>query len=196
MHPVSASQSSCFCSYESTSPHLSTLSQDDVSSHPVSFKHFEQFRLSSCQAVHALILPLRILPGLYDWISSSSDSQQCPIEHQMAESYPRSQPTQFTIPMRRNIAEPVDAGWFHGASGLRPLVTARVIRAWRFSASRSSSARFFSISPSMRAVFSSRNRAIRRWVSSGAKGSRLMSYRSPNLRGASSHRRFGADQCP
>ncbi len=63
-----------------------------------------------------------------------------------------------------------------GASGLRPLVTARVMRAWRFSASRSSSARFFSISPSIRAVFSSRNRAIRRWVSSG--GGRTQSLKA------------------
>ena len=56
-----------------------------------------------------------------------------------------------------------------GRSGLRPLVTARVMRAWRFSASRSRSARFFSISPSIRAVFSFRNRAIRRCVSSGGR---------------------------
>ena len=58
--------------------------------------------------------------------------------------------------MGGDVAEPVDAGGFQSARwGSRPLVTARVMRAWRFSASRSRSARFFSINPSIRAVFSS-----------------------------------------
>ena len=72
-----------------------------------------------------------------------------------------------------------------GASRFRPLVTARVIRLWRFSASRSKSARFFSIIPWIRAVFSSRNRAIRRCVSGGGRGVAVDGLQSPNPRGAS-----------